>query len=158
MNDEMSDSPHVLIVEGRFYEDIAEDLANGAGAVLEDAGISYNRISVPGAFEVPAAIRFAICSMEGHAAPVHYSGYIALGCIIRGETSHFEYICNATSRALMDLTFNDSIALGFGILTCDDRKQAWARAAVNQKNKGAEAAATCLRMMELKKTLRLVQQ
>ena len=58
----------------------------------------------------------------------------------------------------MDLTFNDSIALGFGILTCDDRKQAWARAAVNQKNKGAEAAATCLRMMELKKTLRLVQQ
>ena len=154
----MSDSPHVLIVEGRFYEDIAEELANGAGAVLEDAGISYNRISVPGAFEVPAAIRFAIRSMEVPSAPVHYSGYIALGCVIRGETSHFEYICNAASRALMDLTLNHGIAMGFGILTCDNREQAWARAAVDQKNKGAEAAATCLRMMELKKTFRAVQR
>ncbi len=154
----MSDSPHVLIVEARFYEDIAEELANGARTVLEDAGISHDRIPVPGAFEVPAAIRFAIRSMEVHSAPVHYSGFIALGCVIRGETSHFDYICNATSQALMDLTLNYSIALGFGILTCDDRKQAWARAAIDQKNKGAEAATTCLRMMELKKTFRLVQR
>ncbi len=154
----MSDSPHVLIVEARFYKDIAEELANGAGAVLDKAGMSYDRIPVPGVFEVPAAIRFAIRSMEVHSAPVHYSGYIALGCVIRGETSHFEYICNAASRALMDLTLNYSIAMGFGILTCDNREQAWARAAVDQKNKGAEAATTCLRMMELKKTFRLVQR
>jgi 6,7-dimethyl-8-ribityllumazine synthase len=96
--------------------------------------------------------------MEVHSAPVHYSGYIALGCVIRGETSHFEYICNATSQALMDLTLSYSIAMGFGILTCDNREQAWARAAVDQNNKGAEAATTCLRMMELKKTFRLVQR
>jgi 6,7-dimethyl-8-ribityllumazine synthase len=120
--------------------------------------MSYDRIPVPGVFEVPAAIRFAIRSMEVPSAPVHYSGYIAFGCVIRGETSHFEYICNAASRALMDLTLNHGIAMGFGILTCDNREQAWARAAVDQKNKGAETATTCIRMMELKKTFRPVQR
>ncbi len=152
----MSTVPHVLIVEGRFYEDIADELAKGATAVLDEAGMPYERLSVPGAFEVPAAVRFALRSMEVGSESAHYAGFIALGCVIRGETDHYEHICRAASRALMDLSVAYSLALGFGILTCDTYEQAWTRAAVDQKNKGADAARTCLQMMELKKTLRLV--
>ena len=152
----MAKGPRVLIVEARFYEDISDQLAEGAIAALEEAGVSYKRIAVPGAFEVPAVIRFAIRSMEVRSAEQRYAGFIALGCVIRGETDHYDHICRETSRALMDLSVNYSVALGFGILTCENHEQAWARAAVDQKNKGADAAKACLRMMELKKTLRLV--
>jgi 6,7-dimethyl-8-ribityllumazine synthase len=152
----MIKSPRVLIVEADFYQDITEGLAQGAIQVLDAAGVSYQRVTVPGAFEVPAVIRFAIRSMEERSAEEPYSGYIALGCVIRGETDHYEHICRETSRALMDISVKFSVALGFGILTCENHEQAWARADVNQKNKGADAAKACLRMMELKKSLRLV--
>ena len=152
----MAKGPRILIVEARFYEDISDQLVEGAVAALEEAGVSYKRIAVPGAFEVPAVIRFAIRSMEVRSAEQRYAGFIALGCVIRGETDHYDHICRETSRALMDLSVNFSVALGFGILTCENYEQAWARAAVDQKNKGADAARACLRMMELKKTLRLV--
>ena len=154
----MAKSPRVLMVEANFYEDITEGLAQGAIQVLDAAGVSYQRVTVPGAFEVPAAIRFAIRSTEAHAAEEPFSGYIALGCVIRGETDHYEHICRETSRALMDLSVNHGAALGFGILTCENHEQAWARADVNQKNKGADVAEACLRMMELKKSLRLVSR
>ncbi len=154
----MSTAPHILIVEGRFYEDIADELAKGATAVLDQAGMPYERLSVPGAFEVPAAVRFALRSMEVGSESAHYAGFIALGCVIRGETDHYEHICREASRALMDLSVTYTVALGFGILTCDTYEQARARAAVDQANKGATAARTCLKMMDLKKTLRLVVQ
>jgi len=154
----MTTRSHVLIVEGRFYSDIADELAKGATAVLDQEGVSYERLSVPGAFEVPAGVRFALRAMELGSGPARYAGFIALGCVIRGETDHYEHICREASRALMELSVTYTVALGFGILTCDTHEQARARAAVDQANKGATAARTCLRMMDLKKTLRLVVQ
>ncbi|MBM3564614.1 MAG: 6,7-dimethyl-8-ribityllumazine synthase [Alphaproteobacteria bacterium] len=140
----------VLIVEGRFYEDIADDLAEGATAALRAAGVSYERISVPGSFEVPAAIRWIARSRKGK----RYSGYLALGCVIRGQTEHYDHICREVSRAIMDLTTEDGLAIGFGILTCPNYALAQERAAPNKKNKGAEAVKACLAMMTLKKGLR----
>lgn len=154
----MVDSPTVLIAESRFYEDIADELVKGATAVLDKAGIAYVRHAVPGVYEVPATIRFAIRSMEVGSAPVRYSGFVALGCVIRGETDHYEHICREASRALMDLAITYSIALGFGILTCATYEQAWARASIDDRDKGGDAARACVRMMEVKKALRLVMR
>lgn len=154
----MSDRSRVLIVEARFYEDIADELARGAIAVLDGAGLPYERVPVPGTFEVPAAIRFAIRSMEVRSSSGHYSGFVALGCVIRGETDHYEHIARESSRALMEITTSYSVALGFGILTCENREQAWARAAVDRKDVGGSAARACVRMMELKRDMRLVMR
>jgi 6,7-dimethyl-8-ribityllumazine synthase len=154
----MAEKPCVLIVEARFYEDIADELAKGTIAELDKADVAYERISVPGTFEIPAAIRFAMRSMETHASSTTYAGFIALGCVIRGETDHYDHICRETSRSLMDLAVEHGAALGFGVLTCENREQAWARAAVDQKNKGADAANACLRMMELQRQFRLVMR
>lgn len=154
----MSDRSRVLIVEARFYEDIADELARGAIAVLDGAGLPYERVPVPGTFEVPAAIRFAIRSMEVRSSSGHYSGFVALGCVIRGETDHYEHIARESSRALMEITTGYSVALGFGILTCENREQAWARAAVDRKDVGGSAARACVRMMELKRDMRLVMR
>jgi len=152
----MSEKPHVLIVEAQFYNDISEELAKGATAVLDEAGMPYDRHQVPGVFEIPAAMRFAIRSMEFHSALVRYSGFIALGCVIRGDTTHYDYICTESARALMDMTTTFCVAMGNGILTCETREQAWERAAVDQKDKGGDAARACLRMMEVKRELRLI--
>lgn len=135
----------ILIVEARFYEDIADELVRGAIAVLEDCGAQYERVSVPGAFEIPAAIRFAADSNNG------YDGYVALGCVIRGETSHYDYVCKESARALQDLAVNDRLAIGYGILTVENRDQAWARCSVDKYNKGAAVTHAALRMIELKK-------
>ncbi|MBL6932823.1 MAG: 6,7-dimethyl-8-ribityllumazine synthase [Rhodospirillales bacterium] len=152
----MSEAPKILIVEGRFYEDISDALFQGAAAVLDEAGMEYERMPVPGAFEVPQAIRFAIRSMEIGSAMNRYAGFIGFGCVIRGETSHYDYVCQESARALMDLVMNYSVALGYGILTVENREQAWARADMTKKNKGGDVAKACLRMMEVKKHLRLV--
>ncbi len=135
----------VLIVEARFYEDIADELVKGAAQVLDGAGADYDRISVPGALEIPGAIRFAADGNDG------YDGYVALGCVIRGETSHYDYVCGESARGLQDLAIKDRLAIGNGILTVENREQAWARSAVDQKNKGGAVAEAALRMIELKK-------
>ncbi len=154
----MAEKPCVLIVEARFYEDIADEMARGALAVLDKAGIGHERMPVPGVFEVPAAIRFAIRAMETHSATTDYAGFIALGAVIRGDTDHYDHICRESSRALMDIAMHQSVALGFGILTCETKDQAQARASLSQGNKGADATTACLRMMEIKKELRLAQR
>lgn len=138
----------VLIVEARFYADLADQLYEGAAQVLISAGVPADRRAVPGCFEIPAAIRFALGDSP---AACTFEGFIALGCVIRGETDHYEHICREVARALMDLSVDLSMPLGFGVLTCDTYEQAWARAAVDRKNKGADAAIACLRMMELKR-------
>ena len=140
----------VLIVEGRFYRDIADDLALGAAAALDAAGVPYERMAVPGAFEVPAAIRWIARSKRGR----RYAGYLALGCVIRGQTEHYDHICREVSRAVMDLSVVDGLAVGFGILTCPTHALAQERAAPDKKNKGAEAVKACLAMMTLKRDLR----
>ena len=144
------DRPRVLIVEARFYEDIAEQLGAGAETVLEAAGVASERISVPGVFEIPAAIHFATQAMRRGDSPESYDGFVALGCVIRGETDHYEHICREVSRALMQFTIEATAPHGFGILTCENYDQAWERADVKQRNLGARAAKACLRMMELK--------
>ena len=141
----------VLIVEARFYEDIADNLAQGAIAALDAAGVAYDRLAVPGVFEVPAAIRRAI--RRGGEGRFRYDGYLALGCVIRGETDHYDHICREASRALMDIAVQDGVALGFGILTCPNHDLAMERASVEKKNKGAEVSRACLAMMELDRQL-----
>jgi len=133
----------ILLVEARFYDTIADDLVLGAQAVLEGAGFATERLPVTGVFEIPAAIRLATASNAG------YAGYLALGCVIRGETDHYDHICREASRALMDIS-TDGVALGFGVLTCEDRGQAEERADPGRRDKGAEAAEACLRMIELR--------
>lgn len=144
-------SPHVLIVEARFYEDIADELAKGAESVLKGAEVGFERVAVPGAFEIPAAISMAMDSagLDGGGRP--YDGYIALGCVIRGETTHYDYICAESARALQELAVGRHAAIGYGILTVENEDQAWARASVEQKNKGADAAKACLGMMNLRR-------
>jgi 6,7-dimethyl-8-ribityllumazine synthase len=143
------DRKPVLMVESRYYPEIADDLARGAGAALKKAGIPYERLAVAGVFEIPGAIRLIARSRRGR----KFGGYIALGCVIRGETDHYDHICREASRALMDLTTEDGLAVGFGILTCPTAEHARVRAAPEKKNKGAEAAKACLGMMALKSEL-----
>ncbi len=140
--------PHVLIVEARFYEDIADELCRGAVAALDAAGATHERVTVPGAFEIPAAI-----VMAHEVGGGRFDGYIALGCVIRGETTHYDYVCSESARGLQDLAVRLGLAIGYGILTVENAAQAWARAAVDQKDKGADAARACLRMIELRKDL-----
>ncbi len=151
----MEQKPHILIVEAPYYPDIADELFRGAAAVLDAAAVSYERIEVPGAFEIPATIRMAVRSMDFFAGRQRFDGYIALGCVIRGETTHYDYVCGESARKLQDLACEHVLALGYGILTCENRDQAWARAAVAQMNKGGAVAEACLRMLEVKRHFHL---
>lgn len=139
--------PHILIVEARFYPQISDELLKGATAALSAAGASFDRIEVPGVFEIPGAVRMAL------EAATTYDGFLTLGCVIRGETSHYDIVANESARALQILVCEHGVALGFGVLTVENEKQAWARARVDQKNKGAEAAQACLAMIDLKRRL-----
>lgn len=131
-----------LIVEADFYTELAAAQKQGAVAALTAHGMAYESVSVPGALEIPAAIVFA--EKTGR-----YAGYIALGCVIRGETTHYETVCNESARGIMDLTVQ-GYAIGNGILTVENSEQAWDRADMNKKNKGGEAALAAIRMAELK--------
>jgi 6,7-dimethyl-8-ribityllumazine synthase len=135
----------VLLVEARYYTHIADELLHGATAELERAGIAHERVTVPGAFEIPAAIQFAHLSRAG------FDGYVALGCVIRGETSHYDLICAECARGLQDLALRERLAIGFGVLTVENEAQALARARIDKKNKGGEAVRACLAMVDLKR-------
>lgn len=135
-----ADSPKVLIVAAPFYRDIADNLIAGARAALKAGGCSHELIEVPGALEIPTAIRLA----EGH-----FDGFVALGCVIRGETTHYETVCNDSSRALTLLGIERRICLGNGILTVENRAQAEVRADPAEMNKGGGAAEAALHLMAL---------
>ncbi len=149
----MVDAPYLLIVDARYYADISDELVRGALGAIEEVRGSYMRVSVPGAFELPAAIHMAIRSMELVGGRRRYDGYVALGCVIRGETSHYDHICMEATRGLNDIAMNFSVAVGNGILTCETREQALARAATNQGNKGAQAARAAIEMVRVKREL-----
>jgi 6,7-dimethyl-8-ribityllumazine synthase len=151
----MAEMPHIMIVEARFYEDIGDELARGAIAELEKTGATYERVQVPGAFEIPAAIRYALRSMDFFSGRRRFDGYVALGAVIRGETTHYDYVCAESARKLQDLACEFTLAIGYGILTCENYEQAWARASVDAKNKGGVAARACLDMLDLKQRFRL---
>lgn len=143
--------PRILIVEARYYDHIADALLAGATAVLDAAGASYERITVPGALEIPGAIVMAMEAAAEKRAP--YDGAVALGCVIQGETYHFEIVSNESARGLMDLTLQHQFAVGNGILTVDTEAQALARVGGNHGHKGAEAAKATLAMVALKRAL-----
>ena len=147
----MSFLPPVLIIEARFYPDIADAMVTGAVKILKAAGYKYERLEVPGVFEIPAAITMALNSGDAQVRHDPYPGIIAFGCVIRGETDHYDHVCRESSRALMELTTKNNLAFGFGVLTCENREQAEFRAAISGKNKGGEAAEACIRMMEIKR-------
>jgi 6,7-dimethyl-8-ribityllumazine synthase len=137
------DKIRVLIVEGRFYSDLADELLRGAIDALDAFGAEHDVITVPGALEIPAII--AIADEAAHKPTgVHYDGYVALGCVMRGETYHFEIVSNESARGLMDLAISRKLAIGNGILTVEDEEQAWARARVSEGDKGGGAARACL--------------
>lgn len=137
-----SDSPRILIVAAPFYRDIADNLIAGARAALETAGCSSDLAEVPGALEIPTAIRLA----EGR-----YDGFVALGCVIRGETTHYETVCADSSRALTLLGVERGVCLGNGILTVENRAQAEARADPAGMNKGGGAAEAALHLIALRR-------
>jgi len=148
MNHNPSKGLHLLIVEARFYDDLADALLSGAKAALDAAGAGYDVVTVPGALEIPAAIAFAEQGKNRH-----YDGYVALGCVIRGETYHFDVVANESCRGITDLTLQQSLAIGNGILTVEDDAQAWARVQLGkgEKDKGSFAAQAALRMIALQK-------
>lgn len=145
----MRSSPHILIVEAPYYGHIAAELMRGAIEALDAAGASYERVAVPGAFEIPGAIRIATES-RGRDGKPRFDGYVALGCVIRGETTHYDYVCQESARGLQNLVLEHGIAIGYGILTVENEAQALARARTERKNKGGEAARACLAMIELR--------
>lgn len=138
---------HILIVEARFYDDMADAMLDGAKHALDAAGATYDIVTVPGALEIPAAIAMALDGADEGGA--EYDGFVALGMVIRGETYHFEVVSNESARALMALTL-DGLAIGNGILTVENEAQALTRARPTEKDKGGEAAKAALAMLELK--------
>ncbi len=146
--DPMADRPpHLLVIEARFYDDIADEMLAGATAAIERAGATFERVTVPGALEIPAALAMAISGVK------RFDGYVALGCVIRGETTHYETVSNESARALMELSVAHKLALGNGILTVENDEQAWRRARVAELNKGGAAAEAALAMIALKTNL-----
>lgn len=141
----MSGSPKILIVESRFYPEIADELLAGCTAALDKAGASHEVVTLPGAMEIPAAIRFAEAGDAG------FDGYVALGCVIRGETTHYDLVCKQCFEGLRALALEHSLAIGSGVLTVEDRAQAKVRAARDGKDKGGEAARACLQLFRIKR-------
>ncbi|KQU79621.1 6,7-dimethyl-8-ribityllumazine synthase [Mesorhizobium sp. Root102] len=142
---------HLLIVEARFHDDLADALLEGATSALDEAGATYDVVTVPGSLEIPAVITFALDgATEGG---TNYDGFVALGTIIRGDTYHFDIVANESSRALMDLSVQDSVCIGNGILTTENDAQAWTRAKRSEGDKGGFAARAVLTMIALKEQL-----
>ena len=142
---------HLLIVEARFHDGLADALLDGAKAALDEAGATCDVVTVPGALEVPAVIAFAEEAAEE--GGTEYDGYVALGCVIRGETYHFEIVANESSRGLMDLATHGLLAIGNGILTVENEEQAWVRARREDGDKGGFAARAALTMIALRERL-----
>jgi 6,7-dimethyl-8-ribityllumazine synthase len=140
-----------LIIEAPYYEDIAAALIEGALAEFAAAGSTYDRIEVPGALEIPQALGKAVEAglMTTPNGKGRYSGAIALGCVIRGETSHYDIVCNNANHWMMEIAMRNAIPLGNAILTVDTHEQAMVRASGGRKGKGADAARACLRLVQL---------
>ena len=148
----LEDPLRILIVEARLHEHIADALLEGAKAALKAAGHEFDVVSVPGALEIPAVI--AMAEEGGHRpAGARYDGYVALGCVIRGETFHFEIVAVESARAMMDLAIGRRLAIGNGILTVDTEAQALARARAADADKGGAAARACLAVIDVRKRL-----
>ena len=138
----------ILIIEARYYEGISDALMDGALAVLQKPGIEITKVTVPGALEIPHVISYAEAAKSG------FDGYVALGCVIRGETTHYDYVCQESARAIMDLAVDHRLAIGNGIITVENEDQAWARAKMDKKDKGGFAANAVLKMIKIRNELK----
>lgn len=136
---------HLLILEARFYGDLCDELCRGAIAAIERAGATWERMALPGALEIPGAIA------QAHETGL-YHGYVALGCVLRGETTHYDIVSNESSRGIMELTL-EGLCIGNGILTCENEAQAWARAKVDDMDKGGGAADAALAMIRFSRLM-----
>lgn len=136
----------VLIIEARFYDALCDELARGAIGAIERAGATWERIAVPGSLEVPGAIALAEASKR-------FDGYVALGCVLRGETTHYEIVSEQSARGILDLTMK-GVCIGNGILTCENEAQAWTRAKVNEGDKGGGAAEAALALIRIKRAMK----
>jgi 6,7-dimethyl-8-ribityllumazine synthase len=141
---------HILIIEAPYYEDVSQALAEGALAVLAAHGCTYERVVVPGALEIPQVLTQAALfgRFDDESEQLAFSGAIALGCVIRGETSHYDIVCNYTNHALMQIATDLALPVGNAVLTVDTHAQAMARAEGGLVGKGADAARACLRLIE----------
>jgi len=144
-----SKSAHILVVEARFYDDIADALLAGASKVLKEADVQFDCVTVPGSLEIPAAIAIAVDAARARRRP--YDGVVALGCVIRGDTIHFDIVAHQSARGLMDLAVARQLPIGNGIITVDNEAQAWLRARPEEQDKGGDAARAALAMIELKR-------
>ncbi|KAB2847104.1 MAG: 6,7-dimethyl-8-ribityllumazine synthase [Hyphomicrobiaceae bacterium] len=148
----------VLIIEARFYPEIADELAKGAIAEIEARGATYERVVVPGALEIPQALEAVISAKRiGYGANpgAGFQAAVALGCVIRGETSHYEIVCNNANHWLMHAAMTNAVAVGNGILTVDSPVQAHERARGGRDGKGGDAARAALRLVEIERHFRL---
>lgn len=141
----------VLLVCSPYYKDITSNLIKGASDLLESNSVDYNILNVPGALEIAPAIKLVL---DKSSKNPFYDGFVALGCVIKGETYHFEIVANESSRALTDLSINFSIPIGNGILTVSDKDQAIKRSDPKQLNKGAGAALACLSLINIKNKIK----
>lgn len=141
----------MLVVEARFYEEIADALLAGATRALNEAQASFERISVPGSLEIPTAIAIAVDAAQRRRRP--YDGAVALGCVIRGETIHFEIVSHQSARGLMELSLARGLPIGNGIITVENEAQAFARARPDDQDKGGDAARAALALVALKRRL-----
>ena len=139
----------ILVVEARFYDDIADALLAGAKRALDEAGAKWDRLTVPGSLEIPAAIAMAVEAAALRGRP--YDGAVALGCVIRGDTIHFEIVSHESARGLMNFALAKAFPVGNGILTVDTESQAWARARIEEADKGGDAVRAALAMVRLKR-------
>jgi 6,7-dimethyl-8-ribityllumazine synthase len=148
-----TDKPNILIIEARFYSHISDMLLDGATAALEKGGAYFDRIAVPGALEIPTTI--ALAARASEAGGKYYDGYVGLGCVIRGETYHFEIVSNESARGLIQLGITHGLCVGNGILTCENEKQALERASPEDGDKGGDAARAALALIAAKHRLGL---
>jgi 6,7-dimethyl-8-ribityllumazine synthase len=135
----------ILIVEAVFYDDISKMLLDGAIAKLKELKIDFDIIKLSGALEIPIAISIILKQNK------NYDGFVALGCVIRGETSHYETVCQESSRGLMNLAIKHGLAIGNGIITVENEKQAFERANKSELDKGGFAVKACLDLIKILK-------
>jgi len=148
--------PHIMVIEARFYTEISDALLEGAERTLKKGGATFERFAVPGALEITGAIRLAVEAQREGKLKKPFDGFLALGCIIRGETTHYETVCAESARGLTDLAVQYAVCIGNGILTVENDEQAWTRARVTEKDKGGGAAEAVLALVAIRRKLGLV--
>jgi len=162
----MSDKPRILVIDAPYYKEISAELYRGAKEVLDAAGADHDYLAVPGVLEIPAALSMAqdqeierLDLFEDNIEQARiYHGYIVLGCVIRGETTHYDIVAGESARALMDMSVQFAMAIGNGIQTVENEEQAWARANISDKNNGGGAAEAVLAMIALRKKLNKINE